>query len=95
MKNKNGTTEDMVEYHENGKVAYEFIIYSNKKIEEITLDKHGFPLTFKDSNANDCLWTRDEEGNELAYKNSNGFCKVKGKKATKEEYEAFISELEN
>jgi predicted enzyme related to lactoylglutathione lyase len=50
MKNKNGTTENMTEYHENGKRAYEFYTNVFGVILEYTFDKKGNHLAYKDSN---------------------------------------------
>ena len=46
MKNKNGTTENMTEYHPNGNKSYEFKRFSDGFI-EYNYDKNGKKLTFK------------------------------------------------
>ena len=94
MLNKLGTTEDMVIYHENGNLCYEFTNLSNGLIKELTFDKNGLLLNKKNSDGITALFTRDEYGHELAYKDSNGYYRIKDKDATQEEYEAFIKELE-
>ena len=94
MLNKLGTTENMIEYHENGNKSYEFKTYSDGFAEELIFDKNGKRLTCKDIYGYSSLFTRDEYGHELAYKDSNGYYTIKDKKATQEEYEAFIQELE-
>tara|TARA_R110000737_G_scaffold265005_1_gene272774 strand:+ start:180 stop:752 length:573 start_codon:yes stop_codon:yes gene_type:complete len=71
MLNKNGNTENLKEYHENGGVSYRF-----KKLDdysfEYTYDENGDELTFKDSNGYSCESTFDKNGNELTFKNSEG-----------------------
>jgi hypothetical protein len=94
MKNKLGTIENMVEYHENGKLSYEFMTNPIGLIEEKTFDKNGNILTVKYSKGYSCEYTRDENGNELAFRDSNGQYIIKDKQVTQEEYEAFIQELE-
>jgi hypothetical protein len=61
----------------------------------------AFPIIIKDKKGNEIYqqwedggWykrTFDENGNPLTYKDSNGFYQIKGKKVTKEEYEAFVN----
>ena len=94
MLNKLGTTEDMTEYHSNGKKSYEFKTDLNGLIRELTCDKNGYTLIAKNSYGYSCKYTRDEQGNELAFKNSDPYYEVKGKKVRKEQYEAFILSLE-
>jgi len=94
MKNKNGTTENMVEYHENGNKSYEFITYPNGFTSEEYFDKNGFALNGKDSDGYSYLCTRDDDGKELAFKDSDGIYGVKGQKVTQQEYEAFIELLD-
>ena len=48
MKNKLGTTGNMVEYHENGKKSYEFITDKYGLITEAIYDKNGYTLSYKD-----------------------------------------------
>ena len=60
---------------------------------EYTYDENGKPLSYKTSDGYSSKTTRDENGNEIAFKNSDGFYQVKGNKVTKEEYEAFIAQL--
>ena len=71
MLNKNGNTENLKEYHENGGVSYRF-----KKLDdysfEYTYDENGDELTFKNSNDYSYEYTRDENGNELTFKDSEG-----------------------
>ena len=70
MLNKNGNTENLKEYHENGGVSYRF-----KKLDdysfEYTYDENGDELTFKDSNGFSWEKTYDDHGNQLTYKDSN------------------------
>ena len=49
MLNKNGNTEDLKEYHENGGVSYHFVKLSNDYSYESTYDKNGDELTFRNS----------------------------------------------
>ena len=73
MKNIFGKEEDLKLYdHENGVAIYEFIKKSNGYSYEITRDKHGSELTFKNSDGYSCEYTRDEHGNELTFKDSDG-----------------------
>jgi hypothetical protein len=37
-------------------------------------------------------WTYNEQGEELTYKHSDGYYAIKGKKVTKEEFEAFVND---
>jgi len=67
MKNKNGTTEDLVECHENGVLKYSFITYEGSS-SEYTYDYLGYVLTYKDSEGYSSEYTRDEEGYILTYK---------------------------
>ena len=96
MLNKLGTTENMIEYHDNGNKSYEFITDSDGDITERTFDKNGNALTVKKALYQLFSYelTRDEQGNELAYKNTDGIYTIKGKQVTQQEYEAFIQELE-
>lgn len=81
-------------YHKNSNVkSFERIEFEDGTWNERTFDKRGNILTYKDSKGFSYKYTRDEQGSELAYKNSEGWFKIKGKNATKEEYEAFINNL--
>ena len=95
MLNILGTSEDLELFNKEGVKLYHFETCKNGVIRECTWDKWSQTLTSKDSRGFLCLYTRDEKGKQLAYKNSDGYYIVKGKKVTKEEYEAFIEELEN
>ena len=75
---------DVVAYHK-----YEY----NGVLHEYTYDENGNILTYQNSNGFSYDCTLDENSNEIAFKNSNGFYQVKGNKVTKEEYEAFIAQL--
>jgi len=75
---------DVVAYHK-----YEY----NGVLHEDTYNENGKLLTFKDATGYSSKFTRDQKGNEIAYKNSTGLYKVKGEKVSKEEYEAFIDQL--
>ena len=75
---------DVVAYHK-----YEY----NGVLHEDTYNENGKLLTFKDATGYSSKFTRDQKGNEIAYKNSTGLYKVKGKKVSKEEYETFIAQL--
>ena len=75
---------DVVAYHK-----YEY----NGVLHEDTYNENGKLLTFKDATGYSYDCTLDENGNEIAFKNSDGFYQVKGNKVTKEEYEAFIAQL--
>ena len=95
MKNKKGTTEDMIEYHENGNKSYEFTTDSDTGvITEFTYDKNGYNLSYKDSNGYTYFKTREDNGMELAFKNSEDYYEIKSKEVTQQEYEAFIQSLE-
>ncbi|HKL43817.1 MAG TPA: hypothetical protein VJ892_00895, partial [Candidatus Absconditabacterales bacterium] len=65
----------------------------NGVLHEYTYDENGNILTYQNSNGFSYDCTLDENSNEIAFKNSNGFYQVKGNKVTKEEYEAFIAQL--
>jgi hypothetical protein len=84
----------MVEYHDNGNKSYEFITDKNGLIEEKTFDKNQAILSIKNSNGFIYLWTRDDDGNELAFKDRYGIYEIKGKEVTQRQYEAFIQSLE-
>ena len=75
---------DVVAYHK-----YEY----NGVLHEDTYNENGKLLTFKDATGYSSKFTRDQKGNEIAYKNSTGLYKVKGEKVSKEEYETFIAQL--
>ena len=94
MLNKLGTTEDMVIYHQNGKKSYEFMTCPSGLIIEKTFDKNEQLLIGKNSDGITALFTRDEYGHELAYKNTDGYYSIKDKKVTQEIYESFIQSLE-
>jgi len=80
---------DVVAYHkyESKFISDHVLIY------EETFDENGKLLTFKDATGYSSKFTRDQKGNEIAYKNSTGLYKVKGNRVSKEEYEAFINQL--
>ena len=81
-------------YHQNSNVvAFERIEYKEQDWNELTFDKNGQTLTFKDSNGYSYEHTRDEEGKEIASKDSDGYYEVKGEEVTKEEYDKFIASL--
>jgi hypothetical protein len=94
MLNKNGTTENMVEYHENGRVSYEFKNLSNGDIQEKTFNENEETLTYKNSNGYSYLYTLDKQDKQLAFKDSNGIYTLKYVEVTKEEYEDFIQSFE-
>jgi len=71
-------------------IAYED---SNGYSCKYTYDENGKPLSYKTSNGYSSKTTRDENGNKIAYKNSDGYYEVKGKRVTKEKYDAFIDLL--
>ena len=73
MKNILGTTEDLIQYHPNGRMSYEFKTYSDGFSYEYTRDEKGKILTYKDSNGFSYESTYDEQSNILTYKNSDGF----------------------
>jgi hypothetical protein len=90
MKNKLGTTENMVEYHPNGKKSYEFITFLDGVSYERTFNERGNALTFKNSKGYTYERTYDEKGNQLTYKDSDGYYRIKEEWVTQKEYEAFI-----
>jgi len=85
-------------YHKNSDVvAYhkyeDKFISTGVVICEETFDKNGNILTYKNSNGYSEKYIRDESGTVIVYKNSYGYYRVKGKIVSKEEYEAFINQL--
>tara|TARA_R110000737_G_scaffold44033_2_gene64444 strand:+ start:2678 stop:3136 length:459 start_codon:yes stop_codon:yes gene_type:complete len=72
MLNKNGNTENLEEYHSNGKLSYQFLKRSNGYSYEYTFDKNGNTLTYKNSKGYYCEYTRDKNGDELTFKDSDG-----------------------
>ena len=62
MLNKNGNTENLEEYHSNGKLSYQFLKRSNGYSYEYTFDKNGNTLTYKNSKGYYCEYTRDKWG---------------------------------
>ena len=60
---------------------------------EWTYDNNNNRLTGKTSCGYWCKRTYDNNKNELTYKNSSGYHEIKGKKVTKEEYEAFLLKM--
>ena len=81
-------------YHKNSDViAYEKTINEDGYWEERTYNENGNRLTFKDSNGYWNERTYDENGNLLTYKNSDDDYEIKGRKVTKEEFEAFTNPL--
>jgi len=73
MKNKKGTSDDLVEYHENGAISYEFRTDSEDYSSERTRNEAGKVLTFKNSKGFSYEYTRDEYGNPLTFKDSTGY----------------------
>jgi YD repeat-containing protein len=57
---------------------------------KLTYDENDNELTYKNSDGYTCERTYDEQGNKLTFKNSIGEYRIKGKRVTKEEFEAFI-----
>ena len=80
-------------YHKNSDIVAYHKYEKKDLIKERTFDENGYLLTFKDATGYSYDCTLDENGNEIAFKNSDGFYQVKGNKVTKEEYEAFIAQL--
>ena len=73
MLNKNGNTENLKEFHKNGKASYWFVKFSPLGYyHERTYDENGYVLTFKNSNDYWESYTRAENGKELTFKNSVG-----------------------
>ena len=72
MLNKNGNTEDLKEYHENGNLSYNFLKGLGDYYSERTYDENGNKLTYRNSDDYSYEYTRDENGKELTYKNSKG-----------------------
>ena len=72
MKNKLGKTEDLKEYHKNGKLAYEFRVVRRNYSWEKTFDTQGNQTSFKDSDGYSWDSTYDHQGNETSYKDSRG-----------------------
>ena len=60
---------------------------------EWIFDDNNNCLTYKDSVGDWSEWTYDN-GNELTYKDSDGYYEIKDKEVTKEEYEEFINNKE-
>jgi len=88
-----GKKENLELFNKDGKRVYEFYTNSNGFSYEYTYDSFGHALTFKDSEGYSDEYTRDNNGNELTYKDSDGIYKIKGKKVTKQEFEAFIKPI--
>lgn len=95
MKNIFETKENIILYHTNFIKAYEFQTDSWGFITERTFDKYGYTLSYKSSTGSTYLYTRDEYGNELAFKNLNDYWEIKNKTVTQQEYEVFIYILQN
>jgi hypothetical protein len=91
MKNIQGTKENLELFNSKSKRVYEFITDLDGYSVECTFDDNGNELTYKDSNGFIYECTYDEKEIEKTYKDSNGFYKIKRKRVTKEEYEAFIN----
>ena len=86
--------ETIKNYHKNSNViAYKKTINDKGYWIERTYDKKGNQLTYKDSNKNWNERTYDKKGNELTFKDSNSNYEIKGRKVTKEEFEAFTNLL--
>ena len=60
---------------------------------EQTHDDNGKCLTYNNSDGYWAVYTHDDNGKRLTFKNSNGHYEIKGKKVTKEEYEAFVNPI--
>ena len=78
-------------YHKNSDVvAFKKETYSRGFSTERTYDENGNVRTFKNSDGYSWERTYDKKDNERTYKNSEGVYAIKGKKVTKEQFEAFI-----
>ena len=80
-------------YHKHSDVVAYHKYENNDGLFERSYNKKGNLLYFKDPDGFSCKYTYDENGKGIAYKNSNDFYTVKGEVVTKEEYEAFINQL--
>ena len=72
MKNALGTKEDLELFDKNGVKVYSFYACTNGLSVRLTYDSHGHILTHKDSDKFWSKYTRDLDGNELTYINSDG-----------------------
>ena len=72
MKNILGNQEDLEFYNKEDVKVYEFYTLSYRNSYENTYDKNGEILTGKCSDGHWSKYTRDEQGNELTYEDSNG-----------------------
>lgn len=73
MKNKNGTTEDLREFHPNGKWSYDYCSSRYDFQIESTFDDRGNQLTYKNSNGECYEYTFDEDDKQLTYQHSDGY----------------------
>lgn len=73
MKNILGKEENLELYNKEGKLVYEYYVYSNGNSVEKTYDSKGNILTYKNSKGFSYEYTRDSFGNELTYENSKGY----------------------
>ena len=75
MKNKLGKRENLREYHENGKLAYKFIVstvFSSDYSYEKTYDNQGRPTSCKDSKGYSWKKTYDNRGRITFFEDSSG-----------------------
>ena len=72
MKNIFGTQKNLREYHENGKIAYEFRVVSDDYSWEAAYDDQGNVTSFKDSDGFSCEKALDGLGRITSYKDSKG-----------------------
>ena len=80
-------------YHKNSDVVAYHKYEHNGMLCEYIYNENGKPLNFKNSNGYSYEFIYNENGNKIAYKNSDSYYTVKGKIVSKEEYEAFINQL--
>jgi len=78
-------------YNENGKPLN--FKNSNGYSYEFIYNENGNKIAYKNSNGYSYEFIYNENGNKIAYKNSDSYYTVKGKIVSKEEYEAFINQL--
>jgi len=72
MKNKLGKRENLREYHENGKLAYEFMPCLNRYCYEATYDDKGNHTSYRTLEGFSWIKTFDSQNRVTSYKDSSG-----------------------
>ena len=67
MKNKEGTKRNLIEYHSNGEISYNYYKSAFGFSSERTYDELGNKLTYKNSDGYSSDRTYDEQGNQLTF----------------------------